>query len=147
MADAVEFETWQAICEGKARYCRALDSKDWAQFGDLFTEDFVLDVSDGTDLLPINGRDEAIARIRSSIEQAITVHQVHSPEMGRAGDSIDVIWAMQDRVIWGPDRPSLVGYGHYHERWVKQGTQWKIAALKLSRLHLDIIPPTGEANL
>jgi hypothetical protein len=47
-------------------------------------------------------------------------------------------WAMQDRVIFGPNRPSITGYGHYHERYVRQNGQWKIAALKLTRLHIDV---------
>ena len=47
---------------------------------------------------------------------------------------------MQDRVTWGPERPSLTGYGHYHERWVKQDGRWRIAALKLTRLQMDFHP-------
>jgi len=48
---------------------------------------------------------------------------------------------LQDRVIWGPERPSMTGYGHYHERWVRQSGRWKLAALKLTRLHIDQHPP------
>jgi hypothetical protein len=51
------------------------------------------------------------------------------------------VWAMQDRVIWGAERPSITGYGHYHERWVRRNGDWKIAALKLTRLHIDVHPP------
>jgi len=147
MTEAIDFDTWKAICEAKARYCRLLDSKDWQQFGDLFSDDFVLDVGDGTDLPLIHGRAAALAQIRSSIEHAITVHQVHSPEMSRDGEQVNVVWAMQDRVIWNSDRPSLVGYGHYHERWLQQGSAWKIASLKLTRLQLDVIPPTEPTSL
>ena len=28
------FEVWKAICEVKARYCRCLDTKDWAGYAD-----------------------------------------------------------------------------------------------------------------
>jgi hypothetical protein len=48
---------------------------------------------------------------------------------------------MQDRVMWGPERPSIVGYGHYHERWVRRDGQWKLAAQRLTRLHVDVLPP------
>ena len=48
---------------------------------------------------------------------------------------------MQDRVIFGPNRPSITGYGHYHERYVRRDGAWKIAALRLTRLHLDVQPP------
>ena len=55
-----------------------------------------------------------------------------------------VVWALQDRVIWGPERPSITGYGHYHERWVRRDGAWKLAALKLTRLHMDVHPPTAQ---
>jgi hypothetical protein len=129
----------EAIAEVKARYCRYLDSKQWDEFAALFTEDFVLDVSDGTGLPVIHGRNEAVTQIRSSIENAVTAHQVHQPEMRFEDDGVRVIWAMQDRVIWSADKPSLVGFGHYHERYVPQGQEWKIASLRLTRLHLEFL--------
>ena len=61
-----QIEARIAISEGKARYCRALDTKDWALLRELMTEDFVLDVTEGTDLPVIPGRDAAIDQIRSS---------------------------------------------------------------------------------
>jgi SnoaL-like domain len=134
-------EARAAICDAKALYCRALDTRQWDLFSELLTEDFVLDVTEGTELPVITGRARAVAQIRSSLAAAITAHQVHSPEFEFAGDEALVTWAMQDRVVWGPDRPSLVGYGHYHERWVLDQGRWKLAALRLTRLHLDFLPP------
>jgi hypothetical protein len=126
------------LCEGKARYCRTLDSKDWAAYTDLFTEDCELDVTEGTQIPVIRGREAVIRQIQSSILTAKTAHQVHSPEIELQGDEAHVIWAMQDRVIWGGNRPSITGYGHYRERWVRRNGQWKIASLKLTRLHIDV---------
>jgi hypothetical protein len=54
----------QEISEGKARYCRLLDTKDWAGFADLFTDDFVLDLTEGTKVPVTNGRDAALKQIR-----------------------------------------------------------------------------------
>jgi hypothetical protein len=142
MDDLQAAQDWAAICDGKARYCRCLDTKDWAGFADMFTEDFELDVTEGTQVPIIRGRDAAVKSIQSSILTAITAHQVHWPEIEFKGDEAHVIWAMQDRVIFSADRPSLTGYGHYHERWVKRNGAWKIAALKLTRLHLEFQPPT-----
>lgn len=135
-----------ALCEAKARYCRTLDTKDWAGFTALFTEDYELDVSDGTSVAVIKGRAEAIARTRASIESAKTAHQVHSPEITLNGDEAFVIWAMQDRVVWGEDRPSITGYGHYHEHWVRKDDGWKIARLKLTRLNLEVHPPAASKS-
>lgn len=135
-----KLEAWMALSEAKARYCRMLDTKDWAGFAALMTEDFALDVSEGSEIPVITGREAAVKQIQSSILTAKTAHQVHSPEIELDGDEARVIWAMQDRVVWGVDRPSIVGYGHYHERWVRHAGEWKLAALRLTRLHMDILP-------
>ncbi len=139
MHDLEYVRDWLALGEAKARYCRTLDTKDWQGFADLMMEDLELDMSATSDLEVIKGREAAIAMIRASIETARTAHQVHSPEMSIDGDEAQVIWAMQDRVVWGEDRPSLTGYGHYHERWLRHNGEWKLAALRLTRLHLDIL--------
>jgi hypothetical protein len=135
---------WLALGEAKARYCRLLDTKDWQGFADLMTEDLELDLSATSDLGVIRGRDAALAMIRSSIETASTAHQVHSPEIHISGDEAQVIWAMQDRVVWGGDKPSLTGYGHYHERWLRIDGQWKLAAQRLTPLHLEMQPGPGN---
>jgi len=142
MQDSEKITAWFELCEAKARYCRTLDTKDWAGYADLLTEDYELDVSEGTNLPIIKGRDAALKQIQSSILTAKTSHQVHGPEIEIKGDEAKTIWAMQDRVVWGPERPSLIGYGHYHGRWVKRNGKWKLAALKLTRLHMDVEPPT-----
>ena len=129
-----------AISEAQARYCRFLDSKNWEGFSSLFSEDFELDLSAASSLGVIKGRTSALAQIRSSIETAETVHHVHSPEMDITEQRAEVIWAMQDRVVWNKDKPSINGYGHYHQKWIKQDGNWKIAAQKLTRLHVDIVP-------
>jgi len=127
-----------ALMEAKARYCRTLDTKDWAGYAALMTEDFVLDVTEGTQVPVIRGREAAVKQVQSSILTAKTVHQVHSPEIEVEGDEADVVWALQDRVIWGPDRPSMTGYGHYHEHWVRRNGDWKIASLRLTRLLIEV---------
>ena len=145
MSDTTFTETYLAISAVKARYCRLLDTKDWSGFAALLTEDFELDVSEGTSVPVIRGRDAALTQIRSSVASARTAHQVHSPEITLDGaNRAQVIWAMQDRVVWGEEqaarigRSGLTGYGHYHERYVRQDGEWKIAALRLTRLHIDM---------
>jgi hypothetical protein len=134
-----------AISQVKARYCRYLDTKNWDGYAGLFTEDFELDVSEGTSLPVIRGRDAALQQIRASIGGARTAHQVHTPEIEfSSADEARVIWAMQDHLRWDAERVArlgstgLTGYGHYHERYVRQNGEWKIAASKLTRLHLEM---------
>ncbi len=135
MSDTPDFADWLAIANLKAAYCRLLDTKDWEGWGQLVTEDFRLDVSaSGGDVL--QGRENVLASVRSSIGNAKTAHQVHSPEITIDGDSATAIWPMQDRVVWGESR-ALTGYGHYHERYVRTADGWRIAEQKLTRLQMD----------
>ena len=141
------FADWVAICETKARYCRTLDTKDWAGYADCFTEDFVLDTP--PDNTVTSGRETAIKWIRGSVETALTSHQVHNPEISFSadGNSADVIWAMQDRVSWDADRRARLGtgghtgYGNYREKYVRcPDGRWRIRHLVLSYLQMDQHP-------
>ncbi len=149
MTNSAEFvEVYIAISEVKARYCRTLDSKDWSGFGDVFTDDVELDTRPAGGSLT-HGREALVRIVRASVETAKTAHQIHSPEITLDGDTAQVIWAMQDRVVWGPDRaPKMgnaghTGYGHYHERYVRENGRWRIAAQRLTRLHVDTYELAG----
>jgi hypothetical protein len=131
----VNFADWVAISNLKAAYCRLLDTKDWAGWGELFTEDFELDVSDSGGAV-MKGRDTIVASVRSSIGEAKTAHQVHVPEITIDGDTAHAVWPMQDRVVWGEGR-ALTGYGHYHEDYVRQDGRWRVARQKLTRLIME----------
>ena len=129
------FDDWLAIANVKAAYCRLLDTKDWDGWGQLFTDDVELDVRDsGGELL--KGRDVAVASVRGSIETTKTAHQVHFPEISIDGDTATAVWPMQDRLIW-ENGHTMTGYGHYHERYVKQDGRWRIAEQKLTRLIME----------
>lgn len=139
----ISCETYLAICETKARYCRCLDTKDWEGYLDVFTEDLTLDTTPVGGYL-VEGRDAAVRLVRDSIETARTAHQVHSPEISLEGDQADVIWAMQDRVVYDEARAAklgyadLTGFGHYHERYVRcPDGKWRISRTKLTRLRVD----------
>jgi hypothetical protein len=141
---APDFPDWLAIANLKARYCRLLDCKDWAGFANLFTDGLVLDAT-ASGGPRFEGRDAAITGVRASIEAAKTAHQVHSPEIEIDGDGAGAIWAMQDRLVW-PDGRTLTGYGHYHERYVRVDGVWKIAASRLTRLHIELTQPDGARS-
>src|ERR1700757_2773061 len=89
-----------AILELKARYCRLMDTKQWDAWRELFTEDYVLDVSAAGGGPAIHGREAAMASVLSSIRDAVTAHQVHFPEITLNGDEALAIFPMQDRVLW-----------------------------------------------
>jgi SnoaL-like protein len=130
-------EVIQELYKAKARYCRAMDTKDWAAVRELLTEDIEFDLSDGnSDAAPIIGRDNVIATIQASVATAKTVHQVHIPEIELIGDEAHIIWPVQERVVWD-NGTSLTAYGHYHDRWVNVSGRWKCAALRLAHLIME----------
>ncbi len=140
---AENFADWKAICETKYRYCRCLDAKDWAGYGDCFTEDMVLETPPAGNVT--RGRAAVVAAVRGYVETSVTNHQVHNPEISFDGpDAADVIWALQDRNIWAPERAATMGngghtgFGHYRERYVRcDDGKWRIKRQTLSYVHMD----------
>ncbi|GAB3315276.1 nuclear transport factor 2 family protein [Haliea atlantica] len=136
-----------AIRQLKARYFRTLDSKDWAAYEQVFTPDLVADMRDA------NGqRDESqltrgaatyVANLAPLLQDVITVHHGHSPEIEVISDSEATgIWAMEDKLWPGEASPlpfaHLHGYGHYHERYVLWEGAWRISEIRLTRLQVEI---------
>ena len=139
--------TIEAIRAVKARYCRFLDSKNWEGFAALFTDDAVMDVREDTGNPPITGIADIVAQVRFAVDHAASSHHVHTPEITLdEPDGAQGVWAMQDRVVWQagkspiPGVGSITGYGQYHESYRREGGGWKIAALRLSRFHVDMHP-------
>lgn len=127
----------------KARYFRALDTKDWDEWGQVFARDAVLEVPEA-DVLR-RGREDIVASVSAALTGARTVHHGHMPEIEITGpDSARGIWAMFDYVEWLPresgERVGLLGFGHYHEEYVREDGAWRIAKTHLSRLRVDPLP-------
>jgi ketosteroid isomerase-like protein len=134
---APNFPDWLDICNLKARYCRCLDTKDWAGYAAVYTEDAILD-TEPSGGKRVAGRDALVAYVRSSISaDTITTHHVHAPEIEIDGDTATGIWAMQDRNIW-PNGRKLLGFGHYHERYVRVDGAWRIAESVLTRINMEL---------
>lgn len=145
MSDTAFLDAYVALSTQMARYCRTLDAKDWDGYAALFMEDVEFDMRPaGGDLF--HNRADAMTMVRDSLTGAITAHQVHTPDIELNGDSAEVVWAMQDRVLFAPDRAKgigfsgLTGYGHYRQSWVRRDGRWRISKHTLSRLHVDMTP-------
>ncbi|BBY79410.1 nuclear transport factor 2 family protein [Mycolicibacterium pulveris] len=132
--DLVEIE---AIKQLKARYCRLLDTKDWAAWRSLFADDFLSDTSPAGGK-KIQGADEFVAFTRKSLRNQATVHQVHAPEIELTSPTTARgVWALEDVVRFGPG-VNLRGYGHYHETYEKRDGQWRFTSSTLTRLREDV---------
>ena len=132
----------EAIKQLKARYFRTMDTKDWAAMREVFADDVVVDTTGSGGAL-ITGADEFLASVRPTLEDAVTVHHGHMPEIELTSPTTARgIWALQDRLQW-PNGMEYVGYGHYHETYEKTEDAWRIKSLTLTRLRVDVtgVPP------
>ncbi|HVN50425.1 MAG TPA: nuclear transport factor 2 family protein [Acidimicrobiales bacterium] len=148
--DPIErLEAIEEIRQLKARYFRCLDAKDWEGFGDVFTDDAQLDVSeDAADLADaIVGREAIIELVARAVGEAVTIHHGHMPEITvESSDAASGIWAMEDHLFWpegGPVR-SMHGYGHYRERYRRTDAGWRIERMVLTRLRVDLDRPPRD---
>ncbi len=133
-ADLVEIEEIKQL---KARYCRLLDTKDWAAWRTLFADDFLSDTSPAGGKV-IRGADEFVAFTRKSLRGQATVHQVHAPEIELTSPTTARgVWALEDVVRFGPG-VNLRGYGHYHETYEKLDGRWRFTSSTLTRLREDV---------
>lgn len=140
--DTAALRAIEAIKQLKARYCRYLDTKDWAAWRALFTDDFVSDTSAAGGTV-IAGADDFVAFLRKNLGRPaqVTAHQVHAPEIElTSATTARGVWALQDVVRFGPGA-NLVGYGHYHETYESIGGRWFIKSSTLTRLREDIATP------
>ncbi len=140
----VNMEDLEAIKTLKARYFRAMDTKDWGGWRSVFTEDGSIDC---TEEAPQNGvivgREECIAFVSGQLEGITTCHHGHMPEIELTSPSTaSGIWAMEDHLWLSEGHPlgfrQLHGYGHYHETYEKIDGAWYIKTLRLTRLRIDV---------
>jgi hypothetical protein len=132
----------ESIKQLKARYCRYLDTKDWAAWRTIFTDDFISDTAEAGGKV-IVGADDFVAFTRKALGRPAqaTAHQVHAPEIDlTSATTARGVWALQDVVRFGPG-VTLVGYGHYHETYENVAGRWLIKSSKLTRLREDIATP------
>jgi hypothetical protein len=132
----------EAIKQLKARYCRTMDTKDWAGMRQVFTDAVTMDTVDSGGSV-MTGADDFLTFLIGTIGEVVTVHQCHTPEIElTSATTAKGIWAMEDMLRF-PDGSELHGYGHYHETYVAQDGVWRISASTLTRLRMDFtVPPT-----
>jgi hypothetical protein len=120
----------------KARYCRYVDTKQWAAWRSIFTED----VAFAGLSAPFSCLDEFIEVQRERLADAVSVHHCHTVELElTSASSATGVWAMCDYVEypWEVERRGFVGYGFYFEEYRREKGEWKISRLQMQRLRMD----------
>ncbi|WP_433633982.1 nuclear transport factor 2 family protein [Nocardia sp. CA-120079] len=132
-----------AIKQVKARYFRAVDTKDWELLEQQVTPDVVIDTT-GSAGIVTTGAAAFIAYLKLTVGAARTVHQGHMPEIEvQSPNTATGVWALQDLLIF-PGNIRVIGFGHYHETYAFDGDRWRIKSSKLTRVYLD---PLAEEKL
>jgi hypothetical protein len=144
--DYTSFQSAEAIKRLKAKYCRMLDTRDWGEWGRLFSEEAWIDVSqdfnaaDGINSV-LKGRDQIVRQISSYIVGGQSVHHVYYPELDILSEKeARGIWAMDDMITFENGQPFKVkrGWGHYHETYSLIHDRWHISSVRLTRLRIEI---------
>ncbi|MEU0286875.1 nuclear transport factor 2 family protein [Streptomyces sp. NPDC006147] len=130
----------EEIKKTKARYCRFVDTREWAQLRKLFTDDCRFVIAGNSQSV-----EEFISLARRWLGNSRSVHSVSMPEVEVTGATeATAIWGMEDIVSFPAegDQPlkGIHGWGHYHEEYRREGGHWLISSLTLTRLRLDSLP-------
>jgi hypothetical protein len=135
-----------AIQRLKARYFRHLDTKNWAEFRKVFTDD-VLTYRNDEEQPMGSGADAWVESVSTILASAVTIHHGHMPEIYLTGErTAEGIWAMFDWVDDPEHGRAVQGYGHYFETYEKGADgDWRIKTSRLKRLRVEPVEPTDLA--
>jgi hypothetical protein len=130
----------EAIKQLKARYFRWIDTKDWDALRTVFTDDLRFDSGNQV----FESAEAFVSWVAEHLPAEVTTaHQGFTPEITFTGpDSADGIWAMHDYVAFPSDGlpVGFVGYGHYHEQYLRTPDGWRIRGAALTRIRVDALP-------
>jgi SnoaL-like domain len=139
MDDTAKLLAIEQIKTVKARYFRFVDIKNWTGLRSLFCDNATLHYTDSDQgPMPL---DAAMKFVVSALDDAISIHHGHMPEIDIQGPSrAAAVFAMEDQVYWPENSTNpfgilkMHGAGHYHDTFERQNGEWRIASLKLTRL-------------
>ena len=144
----------EAIKQLKARYQRAVDTKDWELMAGALAADARAVYSDGKH--SYEGREAILTFLRDGLGNPAvqSMHHAHTPEI----EIVDAthargVWYLEDFVVTAipqegaPDGTVLHGTGIYHDEYVKHDGAWQIALTGYQRIFEDIQPRGAGARL
>ncbi|MCB2076424.1 MAG: nuclear transport factor 2 family protein [Novosphingobium sp.] len=132
----------EEIQQLKARYFLGIDFHDWDLWRrEVWAPDARLEVPElGKSVGP---RDELIAWVKERTGEQVSVHHGHMPIIEIMSDTTATgLWAMEDRLYRPKGHPDyedgafILGFGHYHETYVKLDVGWRIRSTRLTRLRV-----------
>ena len=138
----------EKIKQLKARYFRALDTNDWALFGDCLSDDCKANYSDGR--LVLDGRDAIVSFMAKHMTgpDLLSMHHGHTPEIEILdSDHASGIWYLQDMVMDLKSKTQMFGAAIYSDEYVRENGDWKISKTGYSRTFECSKPMPAELNV
>ena len=145
----------EAIKQVKARYARAVDTKDWDLLESVFTQDARSVYNDGA--FAFEGRDEILKFLKGALDttEVVSMHQSHTPEIEITGETTARgTWYLEDIVIneggtteYNTASSVMVGTGLYHDEYVKVDGEWRISVTGYERIFEYRTPMHADAEL
>lgn len=145
LRELVEIE---AIKRLKARYQRAVDTKDWDLMRSVLAPDATAVYSDGRHRY--DGRDAIVDFLIEGLgtPEIQSMHHAHTPEIEVTSETTAKgVWYLEDFVLserpagdWAPDGTVMHGTGIYHDEYVKIDGEWVIARTGYERIFEDFQP-------
>jgi SnoaL-like domain len=119
------------------RYCRALDTKDWALLAEVFEPDSTAELGDPK---LRTGIDEIVARVRSALERLdISQHLVGNHDVDVDGDTATHRCYLQAQHVRraATGGANYIVAGRYDDRFVRTAAGWRIAHRTLTVMWTD----------
>jgi hypothetical protein len=119
----------------KARRDRAADTKDWDLYLSLHAPDHM---SENGDYGRWTSAAEMIVNVRKSMENLVTMHHSHTPEITFETPSrAKGIWAMTGLSLWkqGDEDHWFRAFGHYFETYEKRDGHWVFTSRAVKYYH------------
>lgn len=135
--DLCEIEAIKAL---KYAYLRCLDTKNWTDIRDLFTDDARSAYSGGA--YSASGRDEIVGFLERNMgsETFHSSHRVTQPEISLDGDRASGTWALHDTVVDMDSGFMIMGAAFYEDTYERHDGRWLIASTGYRRSFELLIP-------
>ena len=144
----------EAIKQLKARYQRAVDTKDWELMRSVLAPDARSSYSGGK--YTFESREAIVAFLEKGLgtTEVVSMHHAHTPEIEITSETTaNGKWYLEDFVItalasdWAPNGTVMHGTGIYFDDYVKIDGEWFIQQTGYERIFEDIQPRGAGAKL